>query len=175
MIGVGIREREELKRCVERYVYNTIKKRGNMKKIIMSLGFGIVLFTGCTQMYNSNEVALNDVNVMYTYKTGVVTNVKKVIIKDNESGVMSGAVIGTVLGSLFGKGKGSTVAALVGGLSGAYAGYKLDRANAKELYIKLDDGRDIVAIVKGVNIQKGERVRVVVKENRIIRVEKIKP
>jgi hypothetical protein len=26
MIGVGIREREELKRCVERYVYNTIKK-----------------------------------------------------------------------------------------------------------------------------------------------------
>ena len=54
-----------------------------MKRFIMSLGLGVMLFTGCTQMYNSNEVALNDVNVMYTYKTGVVTNVKKVIIKDN--------------------------------------------------------------------------------------------
>jgi outer membrane lipoprotein SlyB len=144
-----------------------------MKKFIMSLGLGIVLFTGCTQMYNSNEVALNDVNVMYTYKTGVVTDVKKVIIKDDGSGAMTGAITGTVLGSLFGKGKGNVLTTLLGGLSGAYAGYELDKANGEELYIKLDDGRNIVAVVKGVNIQKGDRVRVVVEGNRIIRVERI--
>ena len=144
-----------------------------MKKFIMSLGLGIVLFTGCTQMYNSNEVALNDVNVMYTYKTGVVTDVKKVIIKDDGSGAMTGAITGTVLGSLFGKGKGNVLTTLLGGLSGAYAGYELDKANGEELYIKLDDGRNIVAVVKGVNIQKGDRVRVVVEGNRIIREERI--
>ena len=144
-----------------------------MKKFIISLGLGAILFTGCTQMYNSNEVALNDVNVMYTYKTGVVTDVKKVIIKDDGSGVMTGAITGTVLGSLFGNGKGNVLTTLLGGLGGAYAGYELDKANGEELYIKLDDGRNIVAIVKGVNIQKGERVRVVVEGNRIIRVEKI--
>ena len=86
---------------------------------------------------------------------------------------MTGAVVGTVLGSLFGKGKGSTLAALIGGLGGVYAGYELDKANGEELYIKLDDGRNIVTVVKGVNIQKGERVRVVVEGDRIIKVERI--
>ncbi|AZV46142.1 hypothetical protein C3L23_02315 [Nautilia sp. PV-1] len=144
-----------------------------MKKMIMALGLGAVLFTGCTQMYNSNEVALSDVNVMYTYKTGVVTSVKKVIIKDNGTGVMTGAIAGTVIGSLFGNGKGNVLTTLLGGLGGAYAGYEADKANGEELYIKLDDGRNIVAIVKGVNIQAGDKVRVVIDGNRIIRVEKI--
>ena len=78
-----------------------------------------------------------------------------------------------VVGSLFGKGKGNTLTTLLGGLGGAYAGYQLDKANGEELYIRLDSGRNIVAIVKGVNIQKGDRVRVVFNGNRIIRVEKI--
>ena len=144
-----------------------------MKKFIISLGLGAILFTGCTQMYNSNEVALNDVNVMYSYETGIVTDVKKVIIKDDGSGVMTGAMTGTVFGGLFGNGKGSILTTLLGGLSGAYAGYELDKANGEELYIKLNDGRNIVAIVKGVNIQEGDKVRVIINGNRIIRVEKL--
>ena len=110
-----------------------------MKKFIITLGVGVVLFTGCAQMYNSNEVELNDVNVMHTYETGIVIDVKKVVIKDNRNGTMIGAITGTVLGSLFGKGKGSVLATLVGGLSGAYAGHQLDKANGKELFIKLDN------------------------------------
>ena len=144
-----------------------------MRKIILAIGLGGLLFTGCTQMYNSNEVALSDVNVMYTYKTGKVESVKKVIIKDDGSGVMTGAVAGTVLGSLFGNGKGNLLTTLIGGLTGAYVGYQADKANGEELYIRLDDGRNIVAIVKGVNIQPGDRVRVVLDGNRIIRVERI--
>jgi outer membrane lipoprotein SlyB len=143
-----------------------------MKKFIMALGLSAVLFTGCTQLYNSNEVALSDVNVIYTYKTGVVESVKKVIIKDDGSGVMTGAVAGTVLGSLFGNGKGNVLTTLLGGLTGAYIGYEADKANGEELYIKLDDGRNIVAIVKGINIKAGDKVRVVLDGNRIIRVEK---
>jgi len=144
-----------------------------MKKILFSLSVCAFLFTGCTQMYNSNEVALSDVNVMYSYKTGIVKSVKKVIIKDDGSGVVTGAVTGTVLGSLFGNGKGNVLTTLLGGLAGTYAGYQIDKANGEELYIKLDDGMDIVAIVKGVDIKAGDRVRVVVDGNRIIRVERI--
>jgi len=144
-----------------------------MKRVFFSLSICALIFSGCTQMYNSNEVAMNDVNVMYSYKTGVVESVKKVIIKDNGSGMMAGALTGAVLGSLFGKGKGNTVTTLLGGLTGAYAGYQADKANGEELYIRLDDGRNVVAIVKGVNIQPGDRVRVVVDGNRIIRVEKL--
>ncbi|WP_456479615.1 glycine zipper 2TM domain-containing protein [Nautilia sp.] len=144
-----------------------------MKKLLLIWTMGVLFFTGCTQMYNSNEVALNDVNVVYTYKTGTVEGVKKVVIKDDGSGVMTGAVTGTVLGGLFGNGKGNVLTTLIGGLTGAYAGYEADKANGEELYIKLDDGREIVAIVKGINIKKGDRVRIVLDGNRIIRVEKI--
>ena len=45
--------------------------------------------------------------------------------------------------------------------------------NFQKNYIKLDDGRDVVVIVKGVDIKKGERVRVVVKGDKIVRVERI--
>jgi len=144
-----------------------------MKRILFSLSVCALIFGGCTQMYNSNEVALNDVNRMYTYITGVVQSARNVTIKDDGSGMMAGALTGAVLGSLFGKGKGNTVTTLLGGLGGAYAGAQIDKANGEELHIKLDDGRNIVAIIKGVNIQPGDRVRVVVDGNRIIRVEKL--
>jgi len=144
-----------------------------MKKMIIILGVIVFAFTGCAQTYNSNEVAISNVNVISTYKTGIVTNVKNVVIKDEGSGAITGAIAGAVIGGLFGKGKGSVLASLVGGLSGAYAGHQLNKANAKELYIKLDDGRDIVIIVKGVNIQKGDRVRIIFNGSKIIRVEKI--
>ena len=144
-----------------------------MRKYIMPLIFGAVLFSGCTQMYNSNEVSLNQVNEIFTYKTGVVESVRKVVIKDDGSGTMTGAITGTVLGGLFGNGKGNILSTLIGGLTGAYAGYKADKANGEELFIRLDDGRGIITIVKGLNIQKGDRVRIVLNGNRIVRVEKI--
>jgi len=144
-----------------------------MKRILFSLSVCAFIFTGCTQMYNSNEASLRDVNRIYTYETGTVQSVRNVIIKDDGSGMMVGAVTGAVLGSLFGRGKGNTVTTLLGGLGGAYAGSQLDKANGKELHIKLDDGRNIVVIVKGVNVQSGERVRIVMDGDRIIRVERI--
>jgi len=142
-----------------------------MKKLIFVLV--LVFFSGCTKLYNSNEVSLNETDVIYSYRTGIVTDVKKVVIKDDGSGVMTGAMVGTVLGSLFGKNKGNVLSTLIGGLSGAYVGYRADRANGEELYIKLDDGREIVTIVKGVNIRRGDRVRVVLNGRKIIRVERI--
>jgi outer membrane lipoprotein SlyB len=143
-----------------------------MKKIILFLSF-LILFSGCTQMYNSNEVSLSDVNTELSYQTGVVEDVKHVVIKDDGSGVFVGAYTGTVLGSMFGKGKGNILSTLLGGLAGAFVGYKADKANAEELFIRLDDGRNVVVIVKGVDIHKGDRVRLIKRGTKIVRVEKI--
>jgi len=133
----------------------------------------LVLFSGCAKMYNSNEVSINETGYVYTYKTGVVESVKKVVLKGEGDGVSAGVMTGTVLGSLFGKGKGNVLATLLGGLGGAYAGAELDKANGEELFIKLEDGRDIVVYVRGVDIQKGDRVRVILNGSKVIRVEKI--
>jgi len=143
-----------------------------MKKIILFLSF-LILFSGCTQMYNSNEVSLYDVNTELSYQTGVVEDVKHVVIKDDGSGVFVGAYTGTVLGSMFGKGKGNIFSTLLGGLAGAFVGYEADKANAEELFIRLDNGRNVVVIVKGVNIHKGDRVRLIKRGTKIVRVEKI--
>ncbi len=145
-----------------------------MKKIVFLFTVvAMFLFSGCTQMYNSNEVSLNDVNTELSYQTGVVTDVKNVVIKDNGSGTAIGAYTGTVLGSMFGGGKGNILSTLIGGLTGAFVGYEADKANAQELFIKLDDGRNIVAVVKGVDIRPGDRVRIIKRGRKIVRVERI--
>lgn len=144
-----------------------------MKKVLLLVGIIAIIFSGCTKMYNSNEVSLSNVNKIYTYKSGVVTKVKGVVIKDDGSGSMIGAVTGVVLGSLIGEGKGNALATLAGGLSGFYVGKELGKANGKELYVKLDDGREVVIIVKGVDINVGDRVRVVMDGNKkVIRVDR---
>ena len=145
-----------------------------LKILLASCMMGSVLFFGgCTQMYNSNEVSLANTNEILSYETGTVTDVRMVVIKDNGSGTMIGAITGTVLGSLLGNGKGNTLATLGGGLVGAYVGNQLDKANAEELYIKLDNGKNIVVIVKGVDIRRGDRVRLVLNGDRVVRVERI--
>jgi len=48
------------------------------------------------------------------------------------------------LGSMVGEGRGSALATLAGGLGGAYVGSQAAKANASELSVKLDDGRNIV-------------------------------
>jgi outer membrane lipoprotein SlyB len=141
-----------------------------MKKLIFVM-LALFLFSGCTQMYNSNEVDLYQTNGVYTYEKGIVNDVRYVTIRDDGSGTMIGALVGTVLGSMVGRGKGNTLSTLAGGLSGAYAGNQLDKANGEELFIHLDNGRDIVTVVKGVNFRRGDRIRVVFNGNRILRVE----
>jgi len=144
-----------------------------MKKYLLGLGIVAILLSGCTQMYNSNEVSLANTNEVLSYETGTVTDVKMVIIKDDGSGTMVGAYSGAILGSLFGGGRGNILSTLIGGLTGAYAGNKLDKANAQELFVKLDNGKNIVVIAKGVKIKKGDKVRLIMNGYRVVRVEKI--
>jgi len=141
-----------------------------MKKIIFAV-FALFILSGCTQMYNSNEVDLQEINGIYSYQKGKVTDTRLVKIRDNGTGTFIGALTGVVLGSMVGNGKGNTLATLAGGLGGAYVGNQLDKANGEELYIHLDNGRDIVTIAKGVSFHRGDCVRVVFNGNKILRVE----
>ena len=143
-----------------------------MKKTVFLIGLGFIL-SGCSQLYNSNEVSLNNTSEVLTYQTGTVQDVKRVIIKDDGSGTMVGAISGTVLGSMVGNGKGNVLSTLIGGLTGALAGYEADKANGEELFIKLDNGKNIVVIVKGVNVVKGEKVRIIKNGSQIVRVEAV--
>ena len=143
-----------------------------MKKFAF-LAVLMLFFSGCSKMYNSNEVSLSDVNQILSYEVGVVEDVKNVVIKDNGSGTFAGMYAGSVIGSMFGKGNGNILSTLLGGLTGAFVGYEADKANAKELFIRLDNGKNIVVIVKGVDIKKGDRVRLIKKGERVVRVEKI--
>ncbi len=143
-----------------------------MKAKIFLIALAFIL-TGCSQLYNSNEVSLNNTNEVLTYQTGTVQGIKKVIIKDDGSGTMVGAMSGTVLGGMLGNGKGNILSTLIGGLTGAFVGYEADKANGEELFIKLDNGKNIVVIVKGVKINIGDRVRIIKNGYKIVRVEKI--
>jgi len=149
-----------------------------VKKVVAGLlGFSLLLtstatLTGCARLYNSNEYDMSDTNTAFTYKMGTVTYVKHVMIRDNGSGVLIGAGTGAVLGSMVGRGKGNTLAILLGGLGGALAGYYAGKGNAEELGIRLDDGKEIVVVVKASEeFHRGDRVRIIYDGNKIKRVE----
>lgn len=141
-----------------------------MKSFMTSMIVLIFVLSGCAQR-GVYEVSPQSANKAYHYQTGTVEEIRPVVIKDNGTSTFLGAITGAVLGSMIGQGKGNTLATLAGGLTGAYVGSQLGKANAQELTIHLDDGEDIVVIMKGLRFYTGERVRVIKNGQRVIRVE----
>jgi len=128
--------------------------------------------TGCARLYNSDEYNISDTNTQFSYRLGQITFVKNVKLRDDGSGKVIGAGTGLVLGSMVGSGKGKTLALLIGGLGGALIGHFAGKGNAQELGIKLDDGSEIVVVVKGSEeFHRGERVRIIYDGAQIKRVE----
>jgi outer membrane lipoprotein SlyB len=147
-----------------------------MKKIfaVIFALFISVNMISCSQLYdNTSEVSLDDAGTLLDYTTGEVIDVRPVRIKDTGAGAAVGAVLGGVLGSFVGEGKANTLATLLGALGGAFLGYKADTANAQELHVRLDDGRDAIIIVKGTVFKPGDRIRIVYRGSRIVKVTKI--
>ena len=128
----------------------------------------------CSQMYdNTQEVSLEDAGQFMDYEYGTVVDVSYVKIKDTGAGALVGAVIGGVLGSFIGEGKAKTLATILGGLGGAYVGYKADTANAEQLLIELEDGRKAAIVVRGTEFDPGDKVRIIFRNGKIVRVEKV--
>ena len=144
-----------------------------MKRVLLiSSMAAALLLSGCAT--NSGpEYDGNSYQQIKTYETGTVQSVRPVVISDNGTGSFVGAIVGTVLGSMVGQGRGSTLATLAGGLGGAYAGSQAAKANASELSVHLDDGRNIVVVVKGKEFLVGDRVKIIKDGNKADQVYRI--
>jgi len=143
-----------------------------MKLLLASMSVVALMLSGCATG-NGPEYDGNSYNQIKRYDTGVVVAERGVIIKDDGSGKFLGALIGAVVGSTVGHGDGSVLAALGGGLVGGYAGNEVGKANAKELTIELDNGENIVIVVKGKDIQVGDRIQIIKDGNKVAQVNKI--
>jgi outer membrane lipoprotein SlyB len=133
----------------------------------------LLLFSGCATN-EGPEYDGNSYNKVKRYETGIVLNVRPVVIKDDGSGKFFGAIIGTVLGSMVGQGNGRTLATLGGGLGGYYAGKEAGKANGEELTVELDYGENIVVVAKGNRFFKGDRVKMIKDGNKVVQVDLIK-
>jgi outer membrane lipoprotein SlyB len=131
-----------------------------MKSILYGSLITCMVLTGCATNQGPEYDGKN-YNEIKTYELGTLKVVRPVVISDDGSGTFIGAIVGTVLGTTLGGGRGTTLTTLAGGLGGAYVGSEVGKANASELTIELDDGRDIVTVVKGKGYRVGDRVQVI--------------
>ena len=144
-----------------------------MKKVLLASSItAILVLSGCAT--NSGpEYDGSSYRQIKTYEVGTVQSVRPVVISDNGTGTFVGAIVGTVLGSMIGEGRGSALATLAGGLGGAYVGSQAAKANALELSVKLDNGRNVVVVVKGKDFLVGDRVKIIKDGNRADQVYRI--
>jgi len=144
-----------------------------MKKFLAASSTVVALMLSGCATNSGPEYDGNSYQEIKSYEVGRVESVRPVVISDNGTGTFVGAIVGSVLGSLVGEGRGSVLATLAGGLGGAYAGNQVNKANASELSVRLDDGRDIVVVVKGKSFGVGDRVKIIKDGNRVDQVYKI--
>jgi len=143
-----------------------------MKKYFYILLSFTILITGCATN-GVPEYDGKDYKQIKRYDTGVVTKSRPVVITDSGAGKFLGAIIGVVLGSTMGAGNGKTLTMLGGGLVGGYAGSEIAKANAQELSVALDNGEDVVVVIKGNKFESGDRVKIIKDGNKVAQVDRI--
>jgi outer membrane lipoprotein SlyB len=143
-----------------------------MKEIILTTASVMMLVLGgCAQTGGIPEVDAQSTQYMMSSQSGIVTDVRAVVVKDEGNGSFLGAVTGGVIGSTMGGGRGSLLTTLAGGLIGMYAGNELGKSNAQELSVTLDSKEEVVVISKGTEFGIGSRVKIVKRNGRIFNVE----
>jgi outer membrane lipoprotein SlyB len=144
-----------------------------MRKILFAISFmALFMLSGCATS-EGPEYDGASYQEIKTYEIGTVEGVRHVVISDNGTGTFVGALVGGVLGSTVGEGRGSVLASLAGGLGGAYVGSQVNKANAQELSVKLDNGQDIIVVAKGKHFSVGDRVKIIKEGNRVDQVYKL--
>ena len=144
-----------------------------MKKFFLVSSVTIMLLLSACATNNGPEYDGNSYQEIKSYEIGRVTSVRPVVVSDNGTGTFLGAIVGTVLGSIVGEGSGNTLATLAGGLGGAYAGDQIGKANASELSVHLNNGNNVVVVVKGKDFLVGDRVKIIKDGNKVDQVYKI--
>ena len=143
-----------------------------MKKVYMFVLtiVSTLILGGCTSQ-GLPTVEPSATQQVATTDVGTVQSIHYVAVKDNGVGALIGAATGAVLGNMVGKGHGRDLATLGGGLAGAYVGSQVAQANAQELTVRLNSGKQVVVIAKGTQFQVGQRVRIVRSGNQVVSVE----
>lgn len=133
----------------------------------------MIMWSGCAQ----SGVPLIEAEASkyeLTSQSGVITDIRAVVVKDEGSGGFLGAVVGAVLGSTVGRGRGSVLTTLGGGLIGAYAGNEIGKSNAQELSVTLDNTQEVVVVSKGTQFSIGQRIKIIKRNGRIYNIESAK-
>jgi len=140
-------------------------------KILATVAFAsMIMLGGCAQ--SGVPVVESDASkYMLTAQSGVITDVKGVVVKDSGGGAAIGGISGAVIGSTMGGGRGSVLTMLAGGLVGLYAGNEIGKSNAQELSVTLDDKQEVIVISKGTEFGIGQRVKIIKRNGQIYNVE----
>lgn len=142
------------------------------KKILISSSIVILCLSGCA----TNEGPEYDGKTsrqIKKFEIGTVLENNPVVISDDGSGSIFGMIIGAVLGSTLGSGAGSTLASLGGGIAGHQAGKEVGKANGAELSIHLDNGDDIMLVVKGEGYKVGEKIKIIRSGNKVEQIKRV--
>lgn len=147
----------------------------HLKKKVALIGglMSLTLLVGCanTSTYSGDVYRAGDVQTAQNYRTGMITAIRSVQIQadsrtGNLLGSVGGAVVGGLLGNQVGGGSGRTIATAAGALGGVVAGSHaenaMNRTNAWEMEIQMDDGQNLIIVQKADReFMSGQRVRVV--------------
>ena len=142
-------------------------------KTLISVSFVALLILGGCATNQGPTYDGRSYNQIKRYETGVVIDARPVVISDTGTGTFLGAITGAVLGSTIGRSYGKTLAVLGGGLAGAYAGGEIAKSNGTELTVELDNGENVVVVVKGNEIMTGDRVKIVKNGSKVDSVYRI--
>ncbi len=145
-----------------------------MKLILAAVSSSlIVMLSGCAQS-GVPQVDADASRYEMISQSGVITDVRAVVVKDEGGGGLLGTIVGGVLGSTMGGGRGTVLTTLGGGLIGMYAGNEIGKSNAQELSVTLDNKQEVVVVSKGTQFSIGQRVKIVKRNGRIYNVEAAK-
>ncbi|HLD23625.1 MAG TPA: glycine zipper 2TM domain-containing protein [Sulfuricurvum sp.] len=141
-----------------------------MKMLATVVFASMVMLGGCAQ--SGVPIVDSDASkYILTAQSGVITDVKAVVVKGSGGGAAIGGISGAVIGSTMGGGRGSVLTMLGGGLVGLYAGSEIEKSNAQELSVTLDDKQEVIVISKGTEFRVGQRVKIVKRNGQIYNVE----
>ena len=142
-----------------------------MKLILAAVSSSLIMIlSGCAQS-GVPQVDADASRYEMISQSGVITDVRAVVVKDEGGGGLLGTIVGGVLGSTMGGGRGTVLTTLGGGLIGMYAGNEIGKSNAQELSVTLDNKQDVVVVSKGTQFSIGQRVKIVKRNGRIYNVE----
>lgn len=145
-----------------------------MKLILAAVSSSLIMMlSGCAQS-GVPQVDADASRYEMISQSGVITDVRAVVVKDEGGGGLIGTIVGGVLGSTMGGGRGTVLTTLGGGLIGMYAGNEIGKSNAQELSVTLDNKQEVVVVSKGTQFSLGQRVKIVKRNGRIYNVEAAK-